>query len=216
MKEKETKQINETKLKAIRPFIDIILNFLIESTPIEKLPITDAIFIFGHYEPQVAHHAAELWKIGKAPFIVVSGKGRNTIPKGFETEADFYKSIMVSDGVPENSIILEKEATNSLENVIMGMAAARKVGINSKSIILCAMPPLLKRACATFRKKFPEITVYGSAFEIPKEWFTPKRLNRLLEEIQRLEEYAMKGDIVKVDIPDVVLSAVEKIRKIEF
>ena len=198
-------------MKTIQTLIDTIVKFLIESVPTENLPQADAIFVFGHYEPQVAHHAAELWKKGRAPLIIISGKGRDAIPKGFETEADSYKSLIVTDGVPESVIILEKESTNSLENVVMGMAEARKIGVNPKSVILCAMPPLLRRSCATFRKQFPKVTVYGSAFTMPTEWFTPKRIIRLLGEIQRLNEYAEKGDIVKVEIPNDVLSAAEKI-----
>ncbi len=206
----------ETILKTIQPFVDIVVNFLIENVPVENLPDAEAIFVFGHYEPQVAHHAAELWKKGKAPRIIISGRGRDAIPEGFKTEADFYKSLMVDDGIPDSAMILEKESTNSLENVLMGMATAHKIGINPKSVILCAMPPLLRRSCATFRKQFPEVTVYGSAFPMSTEWSTPKRVNRLLGEIQRLNEYAEKGDIVKVTIPDEVLSAVEKIRQAEF
>lgn len=205
----------EKNLKAIQLFVDIVVNFLIESVPVEDLPLAEAIFVFGHYEPQVAHHAAELWKKGKAPRIIISGKGRDAIPEGFETEADFYNSLMLADGVPSSAMILEKESTNSLENVVMGMDAARKAGVEPKSVILCAMPPLLRRSCATFRKQFPEVAVYGSAFPMPPEWFTPRRINRFLGEIQRLNEYAKKGDIVEVKIPDEVLSAAEKIHQTE-
>jgi len=171
-------------LKSIRPFIDIIVEFLTESTPPENLPQTDAIFVFGHYEPLVAHHAAELWKKGKAPRIIISGKGRDVIPKGFETEADFYASLIESDGVSLEALILEKEATNSLENVLLGIAACHSIGFNPKSLILCAMPPLLKRSCATFRKQFPDIIVYGSAFPMPEEWFTFRHIGRLLENLK--------------------------------
>ncbi len=205
----------ETSLKIIQPFVDIITEFLIEDVSLEKLPQAEAIFVFGHYEPQVAHHAAELWKKGKAPLIILSGKGRDAIPEGFETEADFYKSLVIADGVPASALILEKESTNSLQNVVMGMATMRQAGVNPTSVILCAMPPLLRRSCATFRKQFPEVTVYGSAFPMPKEWFTRKRINRLLGEIQRLNEYAEKGDIAEVKVPDEVLSAAEKIRQME-
>lgn len=205
--------LKEADLKTIQPLVDKVTKFLIESTPIEDLPRVDAIFIFGHYEPQVAHHAAELWKIGKAPRIIISGKGRDAIPKGFETEADFYVSLIKSDGVPKEALILEKESTNSLENVLLGMATCYNVGVNPKSVILCAMPPLLRRARATFRKQFSEITAYGSAFPMPKEWFTPSRISRLLGELDRLDEYAKKGDIVRVEIPGDVLFAAEQIRQ---
>ncbi|MBI5005109.1 MAG: YdcF family protein [Candidatus Lloydbacteria bacterium] len=206
-------ETKEADLKTIQPFIDTITEFLTESVPTEDLPRVDAIFVFGHYEPQVAHHAAELWKKGKAPRIVISGRGRDAIPDGFATEADFYASLIESDGVPKKVLILEKESTNSLENVLLGMAACRNVGVNPKSVIACAMPPLLRRSCATFRKQFPEITVYGSAFPMPEEWFTSRRISRLLGELERLNEYAEKGNIVKVEIPNNILFAAEKIRQ---
>lgn len=192
--------------------IDIIIKFLAEDVPIESLPQVDAIFVFGHYEAKVAHHAAKLWKKGKAQWIIISGKGRDKIPKGFATEADFYASLIESDGVPREALILEKQSTNSLENVLFGIATAQNVGVNPRSLILCAMPPLLQRSRATFQKQFPEITVYSSTFSIPPEWFNDRRINRVLGEFERLDEYAKKGDIAKVEIPDKVLSAVKKIQ----
>lgn len=201
------------ELKSIQPFINTVVEFLTKSTLLENLPQADAIFVFGHYEPLVAHHAAELWKKGKAPRIIISGKGRNAIPEGFKTEADFYAFLIESDGVPKKILILEKESTNSLENVLLGIAACRNIGFNPKSLILCAMPPLLRRSCATFRKQFPDITVYGSAFSMPEEWFTSRRINRLLGELERLEEYAKSGNILPVEIPAEVASAAKKVRQ---
>jgi len=209
-------ETKEETLKTVQPFVNAVLDFLIESTRDEELPQADAIFVFGHYEPQVAHHAANLWKKGKAPVIIISGKGRDSIPEGFETEADFYRSLMLADGVPASAMIFEKESTNSLENVVMGMTAARDAGINPTLVILCAIPPLLKRSCATFRKQFPKVVVYGSAFPIPREWFTPKRIRRLLGEIQRIDEYAEKGDIAKVEVPKAIRSAVQRIHQAGF
>ncbi len=200
-------------MKSIRPLIDIVVEFLTESTPLENLPQADAIFVFGHYEPEVAHHAAELWNKGRAPHIIISGKGRDAIPEGFKTEAEFYASLIESDGIPPEVLILEKESTNSLENVLLGMAACHKIGFNPRSLILCAVPPLLRRSCATFRKQFPDVAVYGSAFPIPEEWFTLHRVGRLLGELERLNEYAKKGDIVPVEIPAEVVSAVEKVKQ---
>ncbi len=205
----ETKRFD---LKTVQPSIDCVIEFLEESVPTGKLPQVDAIFVFGHYEPKVAHHAAKLYQKGKAPYIIISGKGRDAIPEGFGTEADFYASLVESDGVPKQALILEKQSTNSLENVLLGIAACQEMGIHPKSLILCAMPPLLRRSCATFRKQFPEITVYGSAFPMPKEWFTARRIDRLLGELERLDDYVKKGDIVKVEIPHEVRSSAETIR----
>ena len=200
-------------MKEIQPLIDIITDFLVESLPMSALPRADAIFVLGHYEPLVAHYAVELWKNHKAPYIVITGKGRSAIPEGFTSEADFYASLIQSDGVPSHALILEKESTNFLENVVLGMTACHNAGINIHSVILCAMPHGLKRSCATFQQQFPAVTISGSAFPIPPEWFTPKRVIRLMDELGRLEEYAKKGDIVSVPIPHAVNMAAEEIRR---
>jgi hypothetical protein len=121
---------------------------------------------------------------------------------------------MLTDGVPESAMILEKESTSSSENILMKMAAAREAGINPKSVILCAMSPLLRKLCAAFRKHFQKL-LFTEALSMPLEWFTPKRVNRLLGKIQRLNEYAEKSDIAKVEIPDEILSATERIRQTE-
>lgn len=190
----------------------IVLDFLVESVPENILPQTDGIFVFGHYEPMIAHHAAKLWKRGGVRHIVISGKGRDKIPAGFETEADFYASVLEFAGVPKEALIFEKRATNTLENVIFGMDACRKAGFFPKSLLIVAVPPLLRRSCATFRKQFPDINVFGSAFPIPENWYEPRRILRLLAEFDRLDEYAKKGDIVSVKIPEEVSSAAKKIR----
>lgn len=194
--------------KAVRMLSD----FLIEHVPEEELSRVNALFVFGHYEPLVARHAARLWKKGFAPHIIVSGKGRDAIPEGFETEAEFYASLLESDGVPPEVLVLEKRATNSLENVVWGVAAGRAAGLRLRTLILCALPPLLRRSCATFRKQFPNMDVRGSAFAMPVEWFSPRRIARLVGEIDRLVAYANKGDIAPVDIPPEILSAAEILR----
>ena len=220
--EQEVRGGEERKYQEIKDEIEkieslhkIIIDFLTESTPENELPIADAIFVFGHYDPRLALHAAHLYKIGKAKKIILSGKGRDKIPSGFLTEADFYASLIEMDGVPRSALVLERESTNTLENVQFGINACEKIGFSPKSLIQVAMPPLLRRSCATFRKQFPDIAVYGSAFKISEEEYLamPRRLKRIIAEFDRLKEYADKGDIVDVQIPDVVAQALQEIRK---
>ncbi|MEK7180610.1 MAG: YdcF family protein, partial [Patescibacteria group bacterium] len=206
-KEKEEKEIEESDL-------DTILEFLGKETPIDILPETEAIFVFGHYQPLVAQHATELWKKKKGEKIILTGKGGSgLIPKTFNTEAEYFASILTKAGIPEQSLILEKESSNVLENVKMGIMACHAIGFFPKTLVLCALPPLLLRTHATFQKQFPEIAVYGSAFPMPSKWFTDTRMKRLLGEFDRLKNYAKKGDISYVEIPEKVLLAKENIRK---
>jgi uncharacterized SAM-binding protein YcdF (DUF218 family) len=195
----------ETALKTI-------LGFLIDAVPLEKLPNADAIFVFGHIDPRVAEQAARVYGLGKAPKIIVSGKGRKEIP-GHKNEAQFYANILKRAGVPESALILEEEAMNSLENVILGMDACHKKGFYPKSLILVAMPPLLRRSRAVFKKHFPEIAVCGSAFDMSfSEYQT--FIKRLIEEFDRFVPYAEKGDIQAIEIPEQVAAALAFLKQL--
>ena len=201
------------KIEELRDSIRLVSDFLVESVPVEDLPEADAIFVFGNYNPRVAEHAADLWIKERAPSIIVTGKGGFRLPEQYETEADFFASVMIKRGVPSHAIILEKEATNSLENVRFGMQVARMAGRLPRSVILSAIPPLLRRARATFRKHFPDVEVFGSAFDLPSDWYTVRRINRfVLGEIDRLRNYAGQGHIAHVPISEELLVAVERVR----
>jgi uncharacterized SAM-binding protein YcdF (DUF218 family) len=192
--------------------IRVLMEFLSEYTPVEVMPDADMIFVFGHYDERVAQQAAYLWHVGKAPYIVIAGKGVR-VPKGYETEADYYASLIIARGTPADVIFLEKESTNSLENVQQGRKVWQEAGLNPKIAIACAIPPLLRRSCATLRKQCPGVVVYGSAFKFPiEEWTSWERLLRMVGEIDRLEAYAEKGDIEAVEIPANVQDAAKTIR----
>lgn len=162
----------------------------------------DVIFLFGHYESLIAEHAASIWQRHKTAYILVSGKGRNNIPEGYETEAAYYRDVLIRAGIPRRNIICEYEATNTLENVMLGVPTIRETIGHVREIVLCAMSPLLKRAEATFRKHFPDIVVSTSAFPLPEGWKTKRRIIRCMREIDRIDEYGEKGDICFVNIPD--------------
>ena len=202
-------------LEQIKHHLEIILSFLIENTPEKKLPNADGIFVFGHIDPRLAHHVSKLWKMGKAPYIIITGKGKRDIPRGFDTEASYYASLIKKYGVPMEALILEDQSTNSLENVVFGMKACNIKEFFPKTLILCAIPPLLRRSCATFHKQFPELTVYGSAFTIPtNEYLTLSRVQRILEEFDRFDKYSKKGDIQPIKVPDNVINTVQQIKTI--
>ncbi|MGE5298398.1 MAG: YdcF family protein [Acidobacteriaceae bacterium] len=189
-----------------------VLAFLSESPPLEHLPQSDAIFIFGHFDPRLPEHAAKLFNLEKAGRIIISGKGKKEIP-GFKNEAQFYASILEELGISKDKLILEEQAMNCLENVKFGIEAAKKSGLNPKSLILVALPPLFRRAIATFRKQFPKIKTYASAFEFPVEEYQNK-VKRLLGEFDRFDLYYKQGDMEKIEVPDKVRDAVEALKHV--
>lgn len=186
--------------------LETVINFLENNVPEDQLPDVEAIFVFGHIDPRVAKHAAYLYNLKKARRVIVTGKGHEEIP-GYEDEAQYFRDVMKDEGVPEMLIILEEQAMNTLENVRFGIEAASKAAIQPKTLILVAIPPLLRRAQATFAKQFPEIITYCNSFQMPVTEYETY-LKRLLAEFDRMKDYAKKGDVDEVPIPGDVANAV--------
>ena len=126
---------NEKVVKIVEESgLDTILEYLGEETPIDVLQKTDAIFVFGHFQPGVAYHAAHLWKEKKSDRMVIAGgKGIYPTPSPFSTQADFYASIVKEKGIPEDALILEHESSNVLENVVFGMRTCHALGFFPKT-----------------------------------------------------------------------------------
>lgn len=205
----------------IQSYLKTILEFLVQATPEDQLPIVDAIFVFGHIDKRLPIHTAKLYEARRALKIIITGKGRIEIPEGYKTEAEYYASILKNSRVPESVLILEKESTNSLENILLGMKKCNEIGFYPKSLILCSVPPLLRRSIATFKKQFPEIEVFGSTFELSfDEYLELKRATsirnpaRLLGEFDRFKEYAEKGDMVPVEVPKDIEDSIERLSNI--
>ena len=195
----------------------IVLEFLTVSDSIENIPICDAVFLFGSSKSdQIPKSGTKLFKLGLAKKIICAGKhplGKTIGPHGFSTEAEWYADVLCKEGVPKEAIILETESTNTLENIIFGISACHKQQFYPESLILCPIPPLCRRALATFKKQFPEIRLFSYAFEFSVEhYLDPSRIKRVLGEFERFEEYATRGDMLNVEVPESVQEAVNRLR----
>ena len=67
-----------------------------------------------------AYAAARLYLEGRVKYIVPSGGVEWDVDGERMTEADYMKRILISEGVPEEAIIMENEATTTKENMIYG------------------------------------------------------------------------------------------------
>jgi len=176
----------------------------------------DAIFVFGHFLREVPLHASELYKQGFAPTVLIAGRKTRYIPEDVENEAQYFKEIMIAHGVPEESVVLNEQSTNTLEDTVMGMQTLAQKGITPKKVLLVAYAPLLRRAKATFAKQFPEVEALAIPYEIKDledEFWLQDRILRMLLELDRLTEFAEKGDIAPTQIPEEVLVAAQHIKE---
>ena len=195
--------------------VNQLWNYLVVSEP----PVTaDVIFVFGSQDLRVADRAAELFLDNHAPTILVTGSyGRMTRGVFEKPEALIFRDRLVRLGIPENAVICEPWAANTLENVRFGLRVLRRRGVNIRSALLVAKGFVTRRCVATFAAEQPEIVVRAcppttrledSIDRTPKEFIA-----RLVAELDRLEYYGTKGDIVRGPIPRNVLLAAMQIRK---
>ena len=181
----------------------------------------DVIFVFGSQDLAMPDRAAELYRAGHAPVVLVSGGfGRMTRGVFHEPEALVFRARLVAAGVPRAAIVAETEAGNTLENVRFGLAALRRAGRPPRSALLVAKGFVTRRAVATFAAQAPGVRVracppvarLAAARDRPADVFAA----RLVAEIDRLERYGARGDIARQRIPPGVRAAARRIRTSPF
>ncbi len=91
-------------------------------------------------------HAAELWREGLAPRIVVAG---GLTGKASRTEAEAGREHLIATGVPPEAIWAEEHSQHTLENLFYVRATLREHGV--KSLLLVSDPLHLARAAAMAR-----------------------------------------------------------------
>ncbi|MDO4634005.1 MAG: YdcF family protein [Eubacteriales bacterium] len=186
-------------------YYDDLTEFLFKEDQPEK---SELIFIPGSGYGELGLKAAELWKQGMADRIFVSGKYSKLLPgfqgpispeeyrgRNFQTEADFLAEVMIEQGVPEDVIVREREATFTYENAIQ----CRKILENErffkknpspKAILVCQAFHA-RRSYMYYQYVFPEITFYlcpAQTQEISREnWqLDPKKIDIVLGEAARI------------------------------
>jgi hypothetical protein len=170
----------------------------------DKSAVVDVIFLFGGITmPEVWHKALELYQDGFSEKVYIAGGvGKKSKADKIEvSEAETIKTFLLSRGVPSEAVIIETKSTNTLENIL----CAKKVLESAKKVIAVSKPFHMRRVLATFNKQYPQLSVlccppelmYENLDDQEKEYY----FDRMLGEVNRLSEYAQKGDIVSQKIP---------------
>jgi len=191
----------------------------------QSLQKADAIFVLGSHDPSVADYAVELYKEGWAKYIIFSGgvvrpvgELRNLTPK---SEADAFFDIAIKVGVPAEAIILDNEATNTGENFSCTRKILKEKGFDFQNFILVQKPYMVRRTYATALVQFAEFKFISTAKpetyaqyiarcaenSINKE----RVISNITGDLQRLKIYPEKGFLVKMEIPENVWDAYEKL-----
>ena len=167
---------------------------------------SDVIFLPGGSDPALPERAAELYKAGYAPYLVASGRYGKQLGhfKGptrkaeiygadYETEADFYRAVLRSNGVPDSAIICEDEAEFTYQNAQFSKQMLDENGIKVKTAVLVCKAFHARRAYTYYQNAFPDAEI--SVVAVPgkditrEEWYkTAAGRRRVAGELKRLGE----------------------------
>lgn len=161
----------------------------------------DLAFVFGSPTISSILPAIALFQAGLVPKILITGASAavNGAP-----EWAFYRDRALASGVPEAALLLEPEARNSAENAEFGAALiARTLGWDRvQTMAVCAKPFHMRRAIMTLRRHIPaQVQLVAQPPDAPGDlaaaswWQTDSGRRRVLAELGKISEYALKGDL---------------------
>lgn len=178
----------------------------------QQLQPADCIIGFGCYNEDVARRAAQLYRQGYAPRVLFSGGlGRNTRAMWSRSEAAHFREVAVAEGVPESTILLETQSTNSGENLAFSRRVLLEAGLEHPKIIGVHKPYMERRLLAAFPVYWPEAEVQVTSWQQSfreyvagvGRWGRTEEdtIHMLVGDFQRVEEYARRGYQVPQPIP---------------
>lgn len=129
----------------------------------------DIIFVPGNGYPQMAEHAAKLWKQGYAPYVLPSGRYSVTLGHfagvlekkerysgSYETEWEFLRHVLMENGMPKEAILREDQATFTYENAINSRKVTDQAGLEIQRAIICCKSHHARRCLMYYQTQFPE------------------------------------------------------------
>lgn len=160
----------------------------------------DAGIVFGNrFIHETGELAEKLWQRTCVSRLVISG--------GFNKKIQQVESVSIASmltGVFSDDIFLEKEATNTKENVVNSLKVL-KSNINRadiKYILAIGRNHAARRMLMTLKRWFPEGTVFAAAVinehYLPLYQQVPGFRKKLIEEDQKIHAYLQKGDIAEI------------------
>jgi uncharacterized SAM-binding protein YcdF (DUF218 family) len=130
----------------------------------------DALVILGGGSYERATRAAELFKSGDAPRVMVSGQG----------DGQEYKRLLLSKGVPSAAIEVEGKSRSTKQNAQLSIPLLR--GLGARRVIIVTSWYHSRRALRTFQHYAPDLQFYSrpSYFAYPRSDWSPQGITRYI------------------------------------
>jgi len=173
----------------------------------------DIIMLPGGSYPEPAETAAQLYREGYAPLVLIGGgvsittgkfPGPRTKTKiynlQYNTEYELYYDVLVKNDVPEEAIIGEDQSSYVRE---MGLYARRLVDekqISVRSALLVTKAFQARRCLMAYQAAFPSVefsVIPVSSYDITKDnWYMDEEaVARVMGEIRRIGDQFTVADI---------------------
>lgn len=172
----------------------------------------------GSHDLGVATTAADLYRAGLFPVVVFSGGNSPTtrarFPRG---EAVHYREHALSQGVPDDAILVEPKAANTGQNITFSRELLAEAGVEVESLLLISKPYMERRSYATCRKLWPEAQIVCASEPLELEDYIKSIgdeklvVDMLVGDLQRVIEYPKLGFAVEQDVPTDVYDAYERL-----
>lgn len=160
----------------------------------------DVVIVLGSPNSTASVPAQKMYHAGLTSWIVVSGHGRGEgVP-----EWQIHRDALMAEGVPADRILVENEATNTLENITLSAALIgdRLGWANITRVGLCCKPVHARRALLTAQSHLPSgLSISVHCPSDPQDiqpgtwWQDPLSQGRVMGELRRIADYIQKGDL---------------------
>lgn len=166
----------------------------------------DVVFVVGGSLPDGAEFAAKLWKKHLCKFIIIGGgtsiksgefKGpkskKDIYCKKYDTEYDFYKDVLLLNGVDSSVIYGENKSSYTKQNAEFAKTVTDENNLDIKSAAIICKSFHARRCLLFYQLYFPDVDfllLTYDGFGISKEnWYkSDYGIERVFGELKRITE----------------------------
>ena len=179
-----------------RPY-DAITAFIFAEGPTDPAAMdpADVILVPGGSAPAQIQRAVAIYRAGVAPWILPSGGGNPYLGR-WPTEWAYYRHFAVAAGVPEDAILKEDRATNTLENARFSWDVLKAHNLTVDRAVLVTKAHHTRRALLTYQAVFPaSVTFVVSPIVDYRDirrnnWIDdPRKRRYVFEELRKIGTY---------------------------